>query len=436
MIVEFSVKNYRSIRDMQTLSFRATDIVSNQEKYPEIDKNNIVDVNGTRLLKTVGIYGANASGKSNVVRAFLDFCKVVGALQQPSGEILKDLAQPFLYNEDTKDTDSYFQLIFMLEGKKYRYGFTVAKKTIAPYSKTEKYEPYVTKTNTLHAVSEPAVKYAQNHNAYQITYEWLYSYENENKTQLFLRKGKEVENDLPDKKQIPDVPFEHTLFLTYAASHNDSVCAAIWNLVNKITTINNGFNTNYLLDNEEDKVRLISYLSYFDLDYTDIYKVESNIDKSVKIYLKKWRHLGDATFELDTHESMGTRRIYELAGSLITMFEQEESNILVLDEIDSNLHSRLVIRLIEMFNDPEINKSKSQLLFTSHDTNLMKPSIMRRDQFYFTEKNQEEETCLDSLSDLKGIPNDADFARQYLAGIYGGVPTLRNSQFEPIAEDA
>jgi len=83
---------------MQTLSFRATDIVSNQEKYPEIDKNNIVDVNGTRLLKTVGIYGANASGKSNVVRAFLDFCKVVGALQQPSGEILKDLAQPFLYN--------------------------------------------------------------------------------------------------------------------------------------------------------------------------------------------------------------------------------------------------------------------------------------------------------------------------------------------------
>jgi len=422
MIVEFSVKNYRSIKDMQTLSFQATDIVSNPEKYPDVDKNNIVEVGGTRLLKTVGIYGANASGKSNVVRAFLDFCKVVGALQQPSGEILKDLAQPFLYNEDTEDTDSYFQLIFMLEGKKYRYGFTVAKKSMEWY--------YPIRQNGI------MTPHRTNSTTYQITYEWLYCYENENKTQYFLRKGKELENDLPDKKQIPDLSHEHTLFLTHAASFNDSVCAAIWNLMNKITDVNSGFDTNYLLDNQEDKARLISYLSYFDLDYTDIYKVESNIDKSVKIYLKKWRHLGDATFELDEHESLGTQRLYELAGSLITIFNQEESGILVLDEIDSNLHPRLVIRLIQIFNNPEINKSKSQLLFTSHDTNLMKPSIMRRDQFYFTEKNQEEETCLDSLSDLKGIPNDADFARQYLAGIYGGVPTLRNSQFEPIAEDA
>lgn len=309
----------------------------------------------------------------------------------------------------------------MLEGKKYRYGFTVAKKSMEWY--------YPIKQNGI------MTPHHTNSTTYQITYEWLYCYENENKTQYFLRKGKELENDLPDKKQIPDLSHEHTLFLTHAASFNDSVCAAIWNLMNKITGVNSGFDTNYLLDNQEDKARLISYLSYFDLDYTDIYKVESNIDKSVKIYLKKWRHLGDATFELDEHESLGTQRLYELAGSLITIFNQEESGILVLDEIDSNLHPRLVVGLVFMFNDLKINRSKSQLLFTSHDTNLMKPSIMRRDQFYFTEKNQEEETRLYSLSDLDGILNDVDFSRQYLAGFYGGVPSLGEFITEPITEN-
>ncbi len=81
-------------------------------------------------------------------------------------------------------------------------------------------------------------------------------------------------------------------------------------------------------------------------------------------------------------------------------------------------------QLVAVHNDPEINISKSQLLFTSHDTNLMSPSIMRRDQFYFTEKNEHNSTRLYSLADLKGIRNDADFAKQYLAGYYGAVPML------------
>ena len=95
-----------------------------------------------------------------------------------------------------------------------------------------------------------------------------------------------------------------------------------------------------------------------------------------------------------------------------------------MDEIDSNFHPSLLIKLISLFNNPEVNKSNAQLLFTSHDTNLMNPSLMRRDQFYFAEKEQNEGTRLYSLAELKGIRNDADFAKQYLAGFYGGVPML------------
>ena len=100
----------------------------------------------------------------------------------------------------------------------------------------------------------------------------------------------------------------------------------------------------------------------------------------------------------------------------------------LLDEIDSHFHPALLINLVNLFNNPRINKSNSQLLFSSHDTNLMAPSIMRRDQFYFTEKNIDFSTKLYSLADLKGIRNDADFAKQYLAGFYGALPHLE--QFE------
>jgi AAA15 family ATPase/GTPase len=100
------------------------------------------------------------------------------------------------------------------------------------------------------------------------------------------------------------------------------------------------------------------------------------------------------------------------------------AGFIILDEIDSNFHPSLLIKLIGLFNNKNINKSNLQLLFTSHDTNLMTPAVMRRDQFYFTEKDENDATRLYSLADLKGIRNDADFARQYLAGFYGATPVL------------
>jgi AAA15 family ATPase/GTPase len=102
------------------------------------------------------------------------------------------------------------------------------------------------------------------------------------------------------------------------------------------------------------------------------------------------------------------------------------SGFVILDEIDSNFHPALLIKLISLFNNPLINKSKIQVLFTSHDTNLMSPFIMRRDQFYFTEKREDDSTRLYSLADLKGIRNDADFSKQYLSGYFGAMPVLGN----------
>jgi AAA15 family ATPase/GTPase len=121
-------------------------------------------------------------------------------------------------------------------------------------------------------------------------------------------------------------------------------------------------------------------------------------------------------------ESDGTKKFYSFIGELQEKFDK--GGLYICDEIDSNFHPTLLQRLIHLFNNPFINKANAQLFFTSHDTNLMNPAIMRRDQFYFTEKSERDETFLYSLSDLKGIRNNADFARQYLAGFYGALPVL------------
>jgi AAA15 family ATPase/GTPase len=148
-----------------------------------------------------------------------------------------------------------------------------------------------------------------------------------------------------------------------------------------------------------------------------------NIFFSKNKYNEKGEVDGVALMSL-TDESDGTKKFYSFIGRLQAKFET--GGLYVCDEIDSNFHPTLLQHLIRMFNNPLINKANSQLLFTSHDTNLMDPGIMRRDQFYFTEKSSQDETILYALSDLKGIRNNADFARQYLAGFYGALPVLGN----------
>ena len=127
MIVEFSVKNFRSIYDLQTVSFVATNLKSSKEN-ESVDLNNIVSDNGMKLLKTIGIYGANASGKSNIIKALEFFCNAISDLPSPESRLSK-LSQPFLYQKDLGDTESFFQIVLFVEDKKYRYGFTVKKKS-------------------------------------------------------------------------------------------------------------------------------------------------------------------------------------------------------------------------------------------------------------------------------------------------------------------
>jgi uncharacterized protein len=429
MIVEFSVRNFRSIKELQTISFVATGLKSPVE-FSEVDKNNIAEDGGMRLLKTIGIYGANASGKSNIIRALEYFLQAIKN-EASSESNLNSLCDPFLYQEDAFNTESFFQIVLFVNNKKYRYGFTVKRNPKTKRKPDDKISKEI------------------------IVSEWLFGTKEKNIVEYFTRTGVNVNKEkLPNSDKIPSIPYEHTLFLTHSAAFNrKGESAAIRRYLSGYTLSNftKGiepfrWNTLYLIEQEKKKNEFLKLLSSFNLDYNDIIierdpnKPEGDILPQDKIIMtKSFYNKNDETLDvklnLSNNESSGTQKLFDLAGLLLRAFKLPSSAFIVIDEIDSNFHPSLLIKLIELFNNPSLNKSKSQLLFTSHDTNLMSYSIMRRDQFYFTEKNEDNSTRLYSLADLKGIRNDADFAKQYLAGFYGALPILNKYSNENLLQN-
>ena len=425
MIIEFSVKNYRSIKDLQTISFKATGLKSPAGS--KTDDNNIFKSNDVPLLKTVGLYGANASGKSNMLMALSYFAQAV-SYQTINAERIGPLYDPFLF--EPSGEGCFFQIVLMLNGKKYRYGFVVNK------------------VKDTSGDGESAV--------IGIESEWLYGNVDKNMKCLFLRVGNEVkENNLPSSEGtiIPTkIPYPNTLFLTHAAAFDAEgipvkiVKYLAYKIISNIgqKKVFRGVSINMI---EAAKEGFLLFLKSFNMYYDDIELVEDGSSKEKdylnfnlnKILLKRKLSLSNSKslfINLEYSESAGNKKIFDLTGGLLAAFEGIDSQyLIVIDEIDSNFHPSLLIKLIEMFNDPKINKNNSQLLFTSHDTNLMSPSIMRRDQFYFAEKQGDESTKFYSLADLRGIRNDADFAKQYLAGYYGALPVLNSYREKEEEED-
>lgn len=416
MIIEFSVKNYRSIKDLQTISFRATGLKSPAGS--EIDSNNIVTSNGVSLLKTVGLYGANASGKSNILMALSYFAQALYSNTSNSA-LIDRLYDPFLF--ESSDEGSFFQIVLLLNGKKYRYGFVLNKVK----EELENGDPY----------------------NIEIESEWLYSNVDKNMKRLFLRVGNEVkENNLPTSEgmTIPTkIPYPHTLFLVHAAAFDAEGIPALISTYITFYILNNstckrafrGISINTIKNYKEI---FLEFLKLFNMNYDDIELIDdksnANMDELnfplYKVLLKKASPIHNnksVSLNLEDRESAGTKKLFDLAGYLLrALYGKPKQYLIIIDEIDSNFHPSLLIKLIGMFNNPKINRNNSQLLFTSHDTNLMSPSIMRRDQFYLAEKQNDESTRLYSLADLRGIRNDADFAKQYLAGYYGALPVLND----------
>ncbi|MBP0028098.1 ATP-binding protein [Roseofilum sp. Guam] len=424
MLIEFSVGNYRSFKETVTFSMVAANLVS---KNPQIDEDNSFSVDqNLKLLKSSAIYGANASGKSNLVKAlgFMKWFIINSSKETQSTEKIK--VEPFRLSTETKTQPSLFELVFIMDETQYRYGFKVTQDKVIS--------------------------------------EWLYYVPSVKETKLFVRDLEKIEQSKKYQVQsLKKLTRSNALYLSVCSQFNVDLAEKILGWLSKKLNLVSGLNdtedmryTLGCLENKEMNDNIEGLIKRLDLGIRAIKIKPRDIlgneeQKSVKQLLlrsliesiietddvKGTRRVyvgtehpifdqnGNITsieeFNLNHHESEGTQKLFALAGRLIMALK--ESQVLIIDEFDARLHPLISLGIVELFNSKDNNPNNAQLIFITHDTHLLNHKKFRRDQIWFTEKNRYGATDLYSLAEYK-VRNDAAFESDYIKGRYGAIPYL------------
>lgn len=394
MIIQLTIGNFLSFKEQSTLSLAASALKDIQVPAEDILFN--VGDAGLTLMKSAVIYGANASGKSNFIKA-LEFFKwyVINSSKDiQAGERVN--VESFRLNSETVDKPSYFEAVFCNEDCQYRYGFEA--------------------DNTM------------------VHSEWLYQKGNKKRAkeiELFYREkdhfdihpkftvGKEVAG----KKMVR----ANALLLSVAAQFNDPTAVEIMGWLNNTTIISDSNDekiwklATVQLDDEKMKRRIVEFAHYADLGIDDIEKIDNTVISTHTQYDDKGNEVKPVAFPFVKNESSGTIKYVSLAYPIIDALDNGKR--LIVDELGSAMHTLLACHIAALFNSKETNPKNAQLIFTAHDTNLLGANIFRRDQIWFTQKDRYGATELYSLAEYK-VRNDASFEKDYLFGKYGAIPVL------------
>jgi len=404
MLIGFSVGNYKSFKETVTLSMVASSIT---EEDKELDENNVFQINDKlSLLKSAAIYGANASGKSNIVAA-INFMKwfVLNSSKETQVSDAIDI-EAFRLSTETEKEPSFFEIVFLLEDKTFRYGFDV--------------------------------------NAREVVSEWLFQADDSQEKMLFERDfNNYILDDFSEGQGISDKTRSNALFLSVVAQFNGKISGKILLWFSKTLQLISGLqDTQYreetleFFENDRHRHDIIEFIKKLDLGIADI-QIKKYISQKtamfgiyevgVKTVHRKYDADGKQAaielFDIETHESEGTNKLFALAGILLDTLRT--GKILLIDELDARLHPLITRELICLFNSNETNPHNAQLIFTTHDTNLLSSKSFRKDQIWFTEKDNKGATDLYSLVEYK-VGKDASFERDYIIGKYGAIPFIGN----------
>ena len=398
MLCQFTVKNYKSIRDEMTFDMQAAAI-------SEHENNIIRDKDGELFLPISAIYGPNGGGKSNVLEAMHTLASKVLRPLYATGDkeeriFLQKrlLIEPFAFSKETKSQPIEFEIFFRTEIAEYRYKLHIMK-DVVNYESLDRVKLDTGRRSALFERDTEEI-------SLKGVFSKLKASEDLSATLPLLSylgiiyKKNEVVKDVLDW-------FEYGIdFLNYGNSIEELRMA---------------------VSNSEDvKQLMLDMIQEMDLDIVDFRVVEDENDR-IDVYTK---HLVDG-YETELNlleESSGTRKLFSLmpfiAGCLLT------GTVLVIDELDAKIHPVLLRHIIMMFNDMSINKKKAQLIFTSHDLSTMNNEVFRRDEIWFVAKGNAQNSKLYSLVEFKNekgesVRKDAKFDKQYLEGKYGADPYLK-----------
>ena len=426
MLLNFAVTNYRSIKERQVFSLMAVEGLPHEESL-------IRSKDGIPILPVALLFGANASGKSNILQAFGMMRQMVLNSVRLNPDDTLDEYEPFLLDEESRGNNTEFEIEFIADAGQnvelhYRYGFSFSGKIISE--------------------------------------EWLYRQEgNTNEVELFTRIGGKVqvnETEFPEGKGKEDTLNSNRLFLSLIAQLNGAQSKEIilWFERGQFVTAKKRLPykglTSTLLRNKEKLIEddmgllidgALTFLSNIDMGITELSIKEEfvalpkdlpeEIKKmfsqdgrtSLKLqsthnkYNRQGEIIGKEIFSIEHNESEGTQKITELLGLIfLTLWW---GNLLVIDELDAKLHPLLTRAIVQLFTNPKINEHGAQLVFTTHDTNQLHLDYVRRDEIWFTEKSPAEATELYSHIEFKDFDPSMDITEQYVNGRYGATPRIK-----------
>ena len=398
MLSQFSVKNYKSIRDEITFDMQSVAI-------SELANHLIEDKDGEKYLPVASIYGPNGGGKSNVLEAFqVLVAKVTRPLYVATSNSDREPALkripvvPFAFSEDTKNTPTEFEVFFRTETSEYRYILHIQEEQVI-YEQLDRVKKDTARKSALFEREKGT-----------ISLKGVLS---------TLKVGDGVSNT---------IPLLSYLGITY--SENEVIKEVMDWFVNGVSFLNYGnpFQEARILVDQSDDIKklVLKIIKEMDLDIDD-FRIEEEDNNRIEIYTKHIVDGNDIELKL-AEESSGTKKIFGLlpfvANSIVN------GNTLVIDELDAKIHPVLLKYIIELFSDKEKNRHGSQLIFTSHDLSTMNNEVFRRDEIWFVAKGKSQNSKLYSLVEFKNdkgesVRKDAKYDKQYLEGKYGADPYLQ-----------
>ncbi len=387
MLVQFLFENFKCFKDETKLSLVASRHIKENE-------DNVIKSDTHNLLKTVVIYGPNASGKTKLLNAF-QFMRLM-VERSTNNAIDKDFSiDPFRLNTETKESPSFFEVVFILNEIQYRYGFELTRKKILA--------------------------------------EWLYK-KGDKETELFYREGKDINFDISELKRIKslveeDMIREDSLLLTVLAQFNDQLSQKIVKWFHHVNMLSADGDTvqSYTLDKLTTpmKQKIVRLMKDADFSINDFVRHPINkneIQTLHTVYDENKLRVAETPFLLE-EESNGTIHFLSLTAPILDTLER--GKILLIDELDSGLHHDLIVALLKLFHSKETNPHNAQLIFNTQNTNLLSGDLFRKDQIYFVSKNRYGEATLSSAADFM-LRSGVNLQKKYLEGRLGAVPYLKN----------
>lgn len=398
MLVNFTFKNFRSFKNEMTLSMEAASI---QELSTAVVKSCEEE-----LLPVAVMYGANSSGKSNVLKALKAMRDVLLNSVKLNPKDKLD-AEPFSLDMTSGEEPTSFEIQFTLNGSKFRYGF--------------------------------------DYNAEAIIAEWLYEKRpGEREFELFLRSGNDFKisktrfaEGMGKQAATPD----NRLFVSLVAQLNGKVSQSILDWFTNMEYMSGmdgkgyaGKTLEMLFNKQTGSSEITRFFREANLGFMELdVEPESSDEKKMKsetvhhLYDPDGNIVGVRNFPTDKMESEGTKKIIEIAGPIFDAILN--GKILIVDELDAKLHPFLTRKIVGLFMDKGINTRGAQLIFATHDTNLLNIRYLRRDQIWFTEKDKSDSTDLYSLVEFRDdagnkVRNDRNIEKDYIHGRYGAIPFM------------